>query len=357
MIDQRLSLFILVVLLAVAAACSGRNTPEVPAWESTNPIMPLPEPPLGIHSTFDDLPEPPKPERVRLGRWLFFDKRLSADGTIACASCHRPEYGFSEPTPVSTGVHGQRGRRKAPSFVNQAWTIYPNFFWDGRAASLEEQALGPLANALEMGVAHEEMVQIVSNIPGYRKYFGQAFGDDIVTTEHVVKALADYERTRMSGNSPWDKWRQNRDDSAVPDQVKQGHALFFGKAACNQCHLNQNFTDNRFHNIGVGWNPVTKTFADAGRYEVTNDKADMGAFKTPTLRDVSKRAPYMHDGSTQTLREAVEHYNKGGTNNPWLSPKISPLGLTQDEMAALVSFLEALDGDVPTETAPVAFPQ
>lgn len=345
----------------------------MPAWEQENPIAPIPPGPLG--SDIDLLAlgqarpgqvgkEPPTPERVRLGRWLFYDTRLSGDGTVACATCHRPEYAFSEPTPVSTGIRGQKGKRKAPTFINQAATIFPHFFWDGRAGSLEDQALGPIENASEMGNSHTSMIETLSRVQGYQPYFAEAFGTPEITTQRVARAIADYERTRMSGNSPWDRWRYNRDESAVSDQVKQGHALFFGKAQCVSCHVGSSFTDSRFHNLGIGWDPASGTFKDEGRWIVTKNQveqqfgdADRGAFKTPTLREVTKHPPYMHDGSMATLREVVEFYNRGGNKNPYLDPRMVPRGLSAAEIDALVAFLAALEGEGYMDTAPKAFPQ
>jgi cytochrome c peroxidase len=350
--------FAALLFLAVAAC---RTAP--PAWEAANPIKPLPDGPLGTEIDLAALPEPPTPERVRLGRWLFYDRRLSGDNTISCASCHRPEHAFSEPTPVSSGVRNQRGGRKAPSFVNQAVTIYPHFFWDGRASSLEEQALGPIVNPIEMGNSHQTMVDTLSRVAGYAPYFKEAFGTPEITKERVAKAIADYERTRMSGNSPWDRWRYNRDDSAVSAQVKLGHELFQGKANCGQCHLGNNFTDGQFHNLGVGWSAATKTFKDEGRWAISQDlgeegrPGDRGAFKTPTLREVTKHAPYMHDGSIATLREVVEFYNRGGEKNPWLDGKIKPLNLTEAEIDALVALMQALEGEGYQDTPPASFPQ
>jgi cytochrome c peroxidase len=346
------ALFLAGALVSLASC----QTKTPPAWETANPVRPLPEPPLGIDARFGDLEEPPTPERVRLGRWLFYDTRLSADGTISCATCHRPENAFSEPTPVSTGIGGQKGTRKAPSFLNQAWTLYPHFFWDGRAASLEEQALGPIANPIEMGNTHAAMLQTLQSIEAYKPYFQEAFGSEQITKERVAKVIADYERTCMSGNSAWDRWRKNKDESAVSEAVKKGDELFFGKAACNQCHLGQNLTDSLFHNLGIGWDPQAREFRDVGRFAVSRAEEDMGAFKTPGLRDVSRHPPYMHDGSVATLREAVEHYSKGGNPNPHLSPKIRPLELADDEVDALVRFLQALDGEVPPDPPPTAFP-
>jgi cytochrome c peroxidase len=360
---MRINVIVCGVAAAAALACSkaadepvAAVSPAAPAWEAANPVRPLPKPPLGIDATFAEIQQPPTPERVRLGRWLYYDARLSADGAIACATCHKPENAFSEPTPVSTGIKGQKGGRKAPSFVNLAWTLYPHFFWDGRAASLEDQALGPIANPIEMGNTHEAMVATLGQIADYKPYFKQAFGSDEITKERVAKAIADYERTRMSGNSPWDRWKKRKDESAVNAEVKLGDELFFGKAECNQCHLGQNFTDSLFHNLGVGWDATAKKFKDEGRVAVSKKKEDTGAFKTPGLREVAKHAPYMHDGSVATLREVVLHYDKGGNKNPYLSPKLKKLALKDAEVDALVKFLEALSGEGYQDQPPAAFP-
>jgi cytochrome c peroxidase len=342
------------VVLASTIACTA---PAVPPWEAANPIQPIPPAPLGSEIDLTALPDPPTPERVRLGRWLFYDTRLSADDTVACATCHRPDYAFSEPTPVSTGIGGQRGRRKAPSLVNQADALLPHFFWDGRAGSLEDQAIGPITNPIEMGNTPAALVEKLSAIDGYRPYFDEAFGPGGVTGERVAKAIVAYEQTRMSGNSPWDRWRYNRDEAAVSDQVKAGHELFFGKARCRQCHVGNAFTDSMFHNLGIGWDAATKTFSDEGRFAVTKEEAHRGAFKTPTLRDVTRHPPYMHDGSIATLREVVEHYNRGGNSNPNLDVKLEPLGLSADEINAIVAFLGSLEGQGYQDTAPSAFPQ
>jgi cytochrome c peroxidase len=347
------------VLMLTAATFADDSTSK---WEASNPVKPLPKPPLGIDSSFDELKDPPTPESVRLGRWLYYDTRLSKDNTISCATCHKPEHAFSELTPVSTGIHGQKGTRKAPSFVNQAWTIYPHFFWDGRAGSLEEQALGPVENPVEMGNTHTQMIATVKGIKGYGPYFKEVFGSPEITKDRIAKAIADYERTRMSGNSPYDKWQEARwnDDfkpTAETKKIEAGFELFNGKAKCNQCHLGQNFTDSLFHNLGVGWDHEKKQLKDIGRYKISNKEEDKGAFKTPGLREVTKHAPYMHDGSVKTLREVMVLYNQGGEKNPWLSPKIEPLNLTDEELDLLVYFMQALDGEGYMDTAPEAFPQ
>ncbi len=350
-------------MFAVGQVIADETTTSAPpAWEKENPIKPLPKPPLGIESTLQSLKNPPTPETVRLGRWLYFDKRLSSDNTISCATCHLPEYAFSELTPVSTGIHGKKGNRKAPSFINQAWTIYPHFFWDGRAGSLEEQALGPVANPIEMGNTVEDMIASLSDIKPYAAYFKEAFGTEEITKDRVAKAIADYERTRMSGNSAYDQWQENRFKDAYVESkedaiIKKGFELFNGKAECNQCHLGQNFTDSLFHNLGIGWDAKEEKLADIGRYEVSKKEEDKGAFKTPTLRDVTKHPPYMHDGSIKTLKEVVEHYNIGGHANPHLSTKIKKLNLTDEEVGLLVKFMEALDGEGYMDVEPKAFPK
>ncbi len=208
-----------------------------------------------------------------------------------------------------------------------------------------------------MGSNHESMVKTLQGTAGYRPYFKEAFGTDEITQERVAHAIADYERTRMSGNSPVDRWQTARDEQAVSAEVKRGYELFFGKAECNQCHLGENFTDSSFHNLGIGWDPKKKDFKDIGRYAISKKDADRGAFKTPGLREVAKHPPYMHDGSVPTLAAAVEHYNKGGTPNPWLSTRIKKLNLTKPEVQALVTFMEALNGEGYADTPPAAFPQ
>ena len=360
----------LVTVVAVFgnAAAFGQDATTASVLEADNPLVPIPDPPLGIGgekyppAKLTDLADPPTPHRVRLGRWLFFDKRLSADNTIACATCHRPQNAFSEPTPVSTGIDGQQGGRKAPSFTNQAWASLPHFFWDGRASSLEAQAGGPMINPIEMGNKnHDVVVARIAAIKGYAKYFAEAFGSEEITIERITKAIADYERTRMSGNSPWDRFMAG-DKTALSEQAQKGRVLFFGNAFCNNCHKGPNLTDSEFHNLGVGWDAESKSFDDDGRFLVTGIEKDKGAFKTPSLRDVSKRAPYMHDGSTKTLVEVVELYSKGGVPNPHLDRKIDrrfaeQLDFTKTQVAELVAFMKALDGEGYQDTPPSVFPQ
>jgi cytochrome c peroxidase len=347
-----------------AAAAPAVASPAAPAgggnalpWEADNPVKPLPKPPLGIDRSLAELKTPPTPETVRLGRWLFFDKRLSLDNSISCATCHRPEHAFSEPTPVSTGIHGKAGTRKAPPVLNLAWTIFPNFFWDGRASTLEEQALGPVSNPIEMGSTHDSMIATLTGVKAYAPYFKAAFGDDKVTKDRIAKAIADYERTLYSGNSPWDRW-QDGDKAAVSEQVKKGHELFFfGKAACNQCHLGQNFTDSSFHNLGVGWDEKAKTFKDEGR------SADQQEGRGPR-RVQDADAPRGDEAGPVHARRVAQDaaggrrvLQQGGQPNPHLSSKIKPLGLTSDEVDALVAFMEALSGEGYQDPGPKEFPR
>ncbi|HET8733269.1 MAG TPA: cytochrome c peroxidase [Anaeromyxobacteraceae bacterium] len=363
------------VALALGLAGAGCSAPEkarAPSpppvaetaadWEAENPIRPLPEAPLGVAGELADLEPRITPAKVRLGRWLFFDPRLSSDGKVSCATCHQPKAGFSEQTPVSTGVEGKKGNRKAPPVLNAAFPIYPVWFWDGRAGTLAEQAKGPVVNPVEMGMTHAGVEAAVRAIRGYGRYFAEAFGDDHVDLDRIAEAIAAYEATRMSGNSAFDRWDAG-DPKALDEKQKQGFRVFFGKAACNQCHLGPNLTDSRFHNLGVGWRPPApgadpaSGFADPGRARVTGRLEDTGAFKTPTLRDVSRRAPYMHDGSVATLRDVVLLYDRGGTPNPWLAPEMKPLHLTPGEVDALVAFLAAFDGEGYQDEAPRAFPR
>ncbi len=330
--------------------------PTFEELDEANPVRPLPPKMLGHDLSLAELENPPGPQRVRLGRWLFFDKRLSRDGTIACASCHRSEFGFSLPAPNATGIDGQTGKRKAPTFINAAFAYFKELFWDGRAPSLEKQVEGPITNPIEMDNTLEQVVETLSAIEGYGPFFELAFGDRSVTMERVAQAIADYERTRISGDSPWDRWKAG-DEDAVDSRVKRGDALFFGDAQCFFCHSGFTLTDNLFHNTGIGWDPEKEDFADKGRIVVSDNDYELGAFKTPTLRDVALRAPYMHDGSLATLKEAVHHYTIGGNPNPQLSKKYKVLGLSEEDEEALVAFLRALTGKGYRDREPTLFPR
>jgi cytochrome c peroxidase len=241
--------------------------------------------------------------------------------------------------------------------------VSPRWFWDGRAASLAEQAKGPLENPVEMANTHAQVVDTVAGARSYRRYFREAFGDERIDIDRVADAIAAYEATRLSGNSAFDRFDAG-DETALSPLAQEGRDLFFGTARCTACHAGPNFSDSKFHNIGIGfrWRPgpgmsAVEAFSDPGRHGVTKEEKDLGAFKTPTLRDVSKRAPYMHDGSIQTLEEAVFLYVRGGNLNPWIAPEMQEVLVAPWHVRPLVAFLESLDGTGYEDAVPAAFPQ
>jgi cytochrome c peroxidase len=349
-------LTVFIFSLATAALATSAQVSSTSSLEAANPRRTISTPPLGLDLDMAVLNSPRGQEQVRLGRWLFFDPRLSADGSVSCATCHLPEHAFSVADARGTGIGGQRTARKPPALVGLAASLYPWVFRDGRSKSLEEQVLHPVENAVEMGNTAANLVTTLMKIREYGPYFAASFGTPGITAGRVAQAIAAYERTRVSGNSPWDRWRRNGDQSAVSEQVKRGHDLFFGKARCNQCHFGATFTDASFHNLGVGWDDRTRSFADVGRSAVTKEPLDTGAFRTPTLRDVTKHAPYMHDGSLGTLRDVIALYNRGGNRNPHLDSRLQPLHLVDEEIDALIAFLRALDGEGYQDRAPALFP-
>uniref|UniRef100_A0A7C4QIU4 C-type cytochrome n=1 Tax=Schlesneria paludicola TaxID=360056 RepID=A0A7C4QIU4_9PLAN len=285
--------------------------------------------PAGLPPVKHPADNPPTPEKIALGKQLYFDARLSLDNTISCASCHDPAKGWSNGEQFATGVGGAKGGRNSPTVINAA---YYNFqFWDGRARSLEEQALGPIQNPIEMKMTLEGVVERLNGIPGYKEQFQKVFGTD-VTAEGIARAIAAFERTILSGNAPYDRFKAG-DQSALSAEAQRGMKLFFGKARCSACHSGPNFSDNAFHNIGLDSD-------DVGRKAVSKLPGDHGAMKTPTLREIARTAPYMHNGSMKTLEEVVAHYNKGGNGNPFQDEEIFPLKLTEQEQADLVTFLK-----------------
>jgi len=284
--------------------------------------------------------------KVKLGEQLYFDGRLSQNGAISCAFCHTPGLGFADPKQVSVGVGGKQGGRNSPTVYNTAFN--PVQFWDGRAGSLEEQAIGPIVNPVEMAETYENVVKKLSQIKGYVTQFQLVFGTGI-SMQGIAEAIATYERTIISTNSAFDQYVLG-DKTAMNDEAQRGMALFKGKARCILCHNDSNFTDNQFHNLGVP--QVGPMKEDLGRYYVTRRPEDKGAFKTPTLRSIVETAPYMHDGAFKTLEEVVEFFDQGGGKNSNLSPLMKPLGLTKEEKTNIIAFLKALKG----EEIPFEFP-
>jgi cytochrome c peroxidase len=281
-------------------------------------------------------------EKVELGRMLYFDKRVSKDGTISCATCHDPKEGWAEHEPTSTGIHGQKGGRNSPTVINAAYAT--SQFWDGRAASLEEQAVGPVANPIEMGSSMPAVVEKFAKIPGYQERFQKVFGTG-VTEKGFAQAIAAFERTVLSGDSPYDQFKAGR-KNALTDAQQRGLKTF-EKAGCANCHAPPLFSSYEFENAGVG---ADNPKPDEGRKAVTKKDEDTGAFRVPSLRDVANTAPYFHDGSAKTLEEAVALMAAGGKDNPHRSSDFDAVRdakLTAQDQKDLVEFLKALSGKYP----------
>ena len=289
--------------------------------------------PLGLPSVPHPKDNPPSAAKIALGKQLYFDPRLSRDNSISCASCHDPSKGFSNGERVAMGVGGKKGSRSAPTVINTAYNRFQ--FWDGREPSLEAQAPGPIQNPIEMDLTLPEVVKKLNTIKGYRSQFQEVF-ETSVTAEAIAKAIATYERTVLSGDAPYDRFKAG-DESALSAASQRGMKLFFGKAACSSCHAGPNFTDNAFHNLGIGMNLAEQ---DPGREVISKLGGDHGSFKTPTLREIARTAPYMHDGSIETLEKVIEHYVRGGKTNPWLDEDVFPLRLNDQDKRDLLTFLQ-----------------
>ena len=344
-----------------------------------------PAPPLGLPPVPIPAANPQTPEKIALGKKLFEDKRFSSTGQVACATCHDAKKAFTDsPLATSEGIAkaGRKltGTRNAPTVVNAAY--FDTMFWDGRSPSLEDQSQHPFLNPVEMGLKdHQPILKIARSDPEYVKAFEQVFGKKgaAITMTEVTQAIAAFERTQVAGDSPFDRYYFKGEASALTDQQKRGFDHFVNKGRCVSCHVVEQttalFTDNRFHNIGVGINAVQndvpvlageflkakatlaevdkqvlgdKRTSELGRFAISRSFEGLGAFKTSTLRNVAVTSPYMHDGSIKTLREVVVHYNNGGVTkegdpvNDFLSSGIRKLGLTDPEIDDLVAFLEAL---------------
>jgi cytochrome c peroxidase len=290
-------------------------------------------------------------EKVELGKLLFFDKRLSGDDTVSCASCHDPKKGWSNGEAVATGIRGQKGGRSAPTVINSGFSYFQ--FWDGRALQLEGQALGPIGNPIEMDMKMEDLLPKLNAIGGYKDKFQKAFGGE-ATPDRIAKAIASFERTVLSGDAPYDRFKAG-DESALSAAAQRGMKVFFNKASCSACHAGRNLSDFAFHNIGIG---MDKDEPDVGRVSETKLEGDRGSFKTPTLREIARTAPYMHDGSFKTLEEVVDFYNKGGIPNPQLDEEIFPLKLSDEQKKDLVTFLkEGFSSDSYPDMEPPELPK
>jgi cytochrome c peroxidase len=338
-------------------------------------------PPLGLPPVPQSVDNPQTPKKIALGDKLFHDARFSTTGKVSCATCHAAEKAFTDsPLRVSEGINKLTGTRNAPTVVNAVY--FRTMFWDGRSPDLEDQSLHPFVNPVEMGLPdHQPILDIVRSDPEYTKAFQEVFGKtgDAITMTEVTRAIAAFERTQVSGGSPFDQYYFAGDRSALTAAQERGFDLFVNKGRCVSCHRVEQtqalFTDNRFHNVGVGINDIQKDVpklagefihakatlaqvdvkvltdkrtSELGRFAVTRGFDDLGSFKTPTLRNIAVTPPYMHDGSLATLRDVVVHYNNGGVTvendpvNAFLSGGIRPLNLTEDEISDLVAFMEAL---------------
>ncbi len=371
--------YVLLLNLVLTALFACQQASAEPA--ATNPqsvpgennLLGLPPIPIPANN-------PQNPAKIALGDKLFHDKRFSVDGTVSCAKCHDDKQAFTDGLPVSVGHHALTGTRNAPTVLNAAFN--QSQFWDGREPDLEGQAKQPLINPVEHGLAnYEPILEITRTDPDYLAAFQSVFGvsDKKITIDHVAKAIASFERTLVAGNSPFDRYYFNGQADAMTEAQVRGFQLFVGQGRCVSCHTIEQdhalFTDSRFHNIGVGINQnqqdvprlahafleaknqggnvdnmvlTDKKSSELGRFAVTNELSQIGAFKTPTLRNIELTAPYMHDGSLKTLKEVMIHYNNGGVDkagekvNDFLSGGIRPLNLTDPQLDDLAAFMKAL---------------
>jgi len=318
----------------------------LPAGKPVQIKVPLGLPPLPIPPD-----NPPTAETIALGRRLYYDPLLSSDNSVSCASCHDPQTGFTDRHSVSQGVGRKTGTRHSPTVINSAYSTLQ--FWDGRAPSLEEQAKGPIANPVEMASTHADVVKRLQADPKYVALFKEAWGTDQITIDLVVKSIASFERTVLCGNSPFDRFYYGHDKKAISASAQRGLKLFTDpkKGNCAVCHTIGKdyalFTDNKFHNLGIGAD-LRGNLNDLGRFSVTKSDADTGAFKTPTLRNIAVRAPFMHDGSFPTVKDALAHYIGGGNANAHLDKEIHALDfLSFDERDDLLAFLDSLTTKLP----------
>lgn len=279
---------------------------------------------------------PYTPEKAEIGRHLFYDTRFSRDYSVSCASCHKQKHAFSDGfNPFSSGVAGRKGTRNSMTLTNIAYNT--SFFWDGGVPTLEQQAIAPIIHPDEMDMNTDTLLVRLRAEPQYRELFKKGWNSEEITLERVTKSLATFERTLISSNAPYDRWRRGETEAMTPAAIR-GHDLFFGEQGdCFHCHVSFNFTDNTFHNNGID-----SVSVDYGRGRVTNLSRDEGTFRTPTLRNIALTPPYMHDGRFNTLEEVVKHYNSGGKLHPNRDPLMRPLGLSDQEISDIVAFLNAL---------------
>jgi cytochrome c peroxidase len=309
------------------------------AQAQTRPDASPPEPPLGLPPVPWPADNPYSAAKVELGRNLFFDPRMSANGKVSCATCHPPQHAFAGGEPPPLGVTGTPLRRRAPTLINRAYGH--SQFVDGRAATLEAQITGPVTAPDEMATTTQAAAGAISGIAGYAPLFEAAFGDGRVTFDRIAKAIASFERTILSGNSPYDRFL-NGDKHALSQNAKRGLDIFERTGECSECHSGYNFTNEKFASLGIG---PDQQRPDLGLAEISGKRRDDGKFKVPTLREVVHTGPYMHDRRFRTLDEVLEFYRKGGKPGPHLDSRITPFFLDAPAKANLMEFLEALSGE------------
>jgi len=371
---------LLIALAFVCVAADAFQARKVGSRATTIPITV----PVGIRESLWKTRIPPDNQlsatKIALGRALYFDKRLSVDGTVSCATCHDPSLAFTDSKAIAIGAGFIRGARNAPTILNSVFS--ESLFWDGRAPSLEEQVKHPLMSPFEMGMSTtQSLLERVSAIPEYQKEFKRVFNSKAITLDAIAKAIAAYERTLLSGNSPFDHFITGN-KAALTDSQRRGWELFKGKAKCIECHsyspTQPVFSDSKFHNTGIAVSdtllanllsigPTQQTsltttahssdLSALGRFAVTRRTEDIGAFKTPTLRDVELTSPYMHDGSLKTLIDVVHFYNRGGNPNSHLDQRIQPLKLSDSDINELVEFMRTLTSDDVLRQCQTAIPQ
>jgi cytochrome c peroxidase len=319
------------VLLLTAVYAGAADYPMTPTKADMEWVLPKTPP-----SPKDNQPTP---ERIELGKKLFFDPRLSAEGNLSCASCHSPLFGWSDGLSTAKGFKGKHLGRASPTVVNTGYNSIQ--MWDGRKRSLEDQAMGPMESVDEMAMNLTALFQWLAESPAYKAAFEKAYPGEAIDHKTASKALAAFERTIVSNDSPFDRWLSGDKQAMTPQQVR-GFRLFSdrNKANCIACHQAPNFTDNGFHNLGLA--SYDQPNPDMGRFAIKPLPSMRGAFKTPTLRDIALTAPYFHDGSAKSLLETVEHYNRGGVATKDKSQEMKVLNLTRQEMEDMVAFMQAL---------------
>lgn len=347
---KKVGLLLMVMVFSLLGACSNNEDaakPENTNKEKTNGEAVVDKELEEAKAKFEALGDVPVPadnpmtdEKVELGKTLYFDPRLSGNNVQSCMSCHAQGAGYGDGMAKFVGFEGVNGARNSPTIINSGY--YQENFWDGRAGSLEEQALGPIQSKVEMNQNLDELVTEINAVPTYVDQFNTVFNDKI-SADNIAKAIAAFERTIVISDTAFDRYLQGEDD-AISAEAKEGMKLFAGKASCISCHAGPLLSDHNYHNLGMS--------GDDGRFAVTNKEEDKGKFRTSGLRGVGHTAPFMHDGSLETLKDVVQYYNVGGGDHENKSDLVKPLNLTEKEVDALVAFLESLSGEIPNVETP-----